>query len=670
MKNFNASFVIAAIFIIAASVHAQPPDTLWTRTFGGFENDFCWSVEQTSDGGFILGGTTLSFGAFQEDMYLVKTDAQGSQEWFKIIGGLGQDHCNSVQQTSDGGYILGGGTSSFGVDLGDFYLIKTDANGDTVWTQAFGEDELFENCTSVSQTADGGYIAGGDRLDTLTKESEIYLVKVDALGNLEWELTFSMSTGDFCKSVQQTADGGYVLGGTTDAFGANHGEMYLLKIDHLGNQEWVRTYGGAYPDLCKAIQQTTDGGFILGGHTLPLEGRSSDLYVVKTDPLGNAEWERTYGDYACCEYLNSLQQTTDGGYILAGDCVADTITFYQINVVKIDDQGNIEWEQTFGSDRYDECYSVQQTTDGNYILAGSTDSYGVGMYDMYLVKLQAGAATRHLDAAPGPQNQPIQVPTNSMWEGTFPGGYWSFPYETDEWGIWVEGGYGDQGWWIEVCIWIGPFQFTWGWSSGGGGGGGGGGAGWTPITLASFYAEADASLVTIYWTTASEIDNHHFVVYRSTNAESGFVSIAEIPARGGWENTLYSYTDTEIQTGITHYYMISDVSISGVETLHPNVISATPLAEAYLMVQNYPNPFNQGTTIRFSIPTPSEVRLDIYDTAGRLVCTLVSDLMEAGQHEIVWNAADGAGNVLPSGVYVPKLTAGEASFSRKMVIMK
>jgi len=207
--------VIGGMLVLGSTaIRAQPPDTLWTATFGGNSDDYGQSVQQTSDGGYILGGYTNSFGAGNWDMYLVKTDSLGIMEWDTTFGGSSIDRCHSVQQTSDGGYILGGYTMSFGNDM---YLVKTDSQGHLEWQQTFGGNQT-DHCRSVQQTSDGGYILGGYTLSFGAGVYDMYLVKTDPTGNLEWQQSFGGYSNDYGRSVQQTSDGGYILGGYTGSF--------------------------------------------------------------------------------------------------------------------------------------------------------------------------------------------------------------------------------------------------------------------------------------------------------------------------------------------------------------------------------------------------------------------------------------------------------------------
>ena len=356
----------------------------WYRTFGGKENDSAYSVQQTADGGYIIAGDTTSFGAGGRDAYLVKTDGEGNEEWSRAFGGVGWDYADSVQQTADGGYIIAGYTESFGAGGWDAYLVKTDGEGNEEWYQTFGGEE-YDAVYSVQQTADGGYIIAGTTRSFGADDNDAYLVKTDGEGNEEWYRTFGGEANDIVYSVQQTTDGGYIIAGDTESFGAGGWDTYLVKTDEEGNEEWYRTFGGENADGSWSVQQTTDGGYIIAGDTNSFGAGNGDVYMVKTDGEGFEEWYQTFGSKAI-DGAYSVRQTTDGGYIIAGYTESFGVGGFNVYIIKTDGEGNEEWYRTFGGEENDGAYSVRQTADGGYIIAGDTESFGAGGWDTYMIK--------------------------------------------------------------------------------------------------------------------------------------------------------------------------------------------------------------------------------------------------------------------------------------------
>jgi len=267
-------------FILGVSARVSG-DVQWVKTYGGSKSDWAESVQQSSDGGYIVAGGTYSFGAGGCDIYLIKTDSSGNEQWEKTFGGSLDDWATSVQQTSDGGYIIAGPTSSFGAGGDDVYLVKTDFGGNEQWEKTFG-GSLDDWATSVQQTSDGGYIITGDTYSFGAGMTDVYLVRTDSSGNMLWYKTFGGSRyGDSAFSVQQTSDGGYIIAGDTSSFGDGK-RVYLVRTDSSGNMLWYKTFGGSGHDEAFSVQQTSDGGYIIAEDTYsrPLAG-SGDVYLIK-----------------------------------------------------------------------------------------------------------------------------------------------------------------------------------------------------------------------------------------------------------------------------------------------------------------------------------------------------------------------------------------------------
>jgi len=376
---------VSSVVIMTTAAFAQPnPDTLWTRTYGGSSTDRAYSVQQTTDGGYIVAGYTSSFGAGGYDFYLVKTNPLGEALWTRTYGGSGDDFGQSVQQTADGGYIVAGITQSFGAGGPDFYLVKTNSQGDTLWTRTYGgsgEDDAY----SVQETADGGYVVAGQTNSFGAGEDDCYVVKTNSLGDTLWTRTYGGSSRDWANSVQQTADTGYVVAGATQSFGAGDWDFYLVKTNSQGDTLWTRTYGGSSYDWANSVDTTSDGGYIVAGTTESFGAGSKDFYLVKTNSLGDTLWTRTYGG-SRNDGAGSVQQTADGGYIVAGYTNSFSAGDWDFYLVKTNSQGDTLWTRTHGGSSTDRAYSVQQTADGGYIVAGYTESFGAGDCDFYLVK--------------------------------------------------------------------------------------------------------------------------------------------------------------------------------------------------------------------------------------------------------------------------------------------
>jgi len=289
------------------------------KTIGGVNDDDGCSVQQTSDGGYIVLGNTGSFGVPLSALFLVKLDSSGNLSWAKTIGGSNAEDYFSVQQTSDGGYIVAAHTYSFGAGSADLFLVKLDSSGNLSWAKTIGgvDEEMIHSVDSVQQTSDGGYIVGGRTRSFGAGDYDLFLVKLDSSGNLSWAKTIGGSNREGYCSVQQTSDGGYIVGGETSGFGAGGWDFLLVKLDSSGNLSWARTIGGSSNEFYESIQQTSDGGYIAIGDTYSFGAGSADLFLVKLDSSGNLSWAKTIGGGGSENGL-SVQQTSDGGYIMPG----------------------------------------------------------------------------------------------------------------------------------------------------------------------------------------------------------------------------------------------------------------------------------------------------------------------------------------------------------------
>ena len=362
------------------------PQEEWNITFGGTRFDVGLSAKPTLDGGYIIGGVRDASGwDVGGDGWLIKTDSKGNEEWNKTYGGSGTDKCGLMSLTSDGGYILTGGTTSFGAGNMDVWLIKTNSFGNEIWNKSFGGADDDQG-VSVQQTSDGGYIISGLTRSYGAGDADGWLIKTDSNGNKQWSKIFGDSIGgEYLVSVQQTTDGGYIATGRNYLDnGWSASDTLVIKTDSNGNVQWEKRFGGPYLDTCLWIQQTRDGGYILTGQSqIYSSDEEEDLSLIKIDSNGNEEWSKYYGERDSFDSGTSVEQTIDGGFIATGLISNDAV------LIKTDSNGNTEWSVTFGGSEVDEGFEVHQTSDRGFIVGGLTESYGSGDRDVWLVKFDA-----------------------------------------------------------------------------------------------------------------------------------------------------------------------------------------------------------------------------------------------------------------------------------------
>ncbi len=375
------TIIVAALFLILyLSASAQ---NAFLKTYGGINNDYCTYVQQTTDGGYIMAGYTNNFGAGSfDDIYLVRINSIGDTLWTKTYGGAGQERAYAVEQISDGGFIITGYTDSFGVVNDDVYLIRIDANGNTVWSKTYGGDGL-DFGYAVKQTSDGGFIVAGST-DLGSANGSLYLLRIGSEGDTIFTKVIGGSGIDRASAVCQTTDGGFIIGGYTSSYGAGGNDFYLLKTTSSGIISWEKTYGGANSDQGNDVQQTTDGGYIFVGNSMSFGAGANDVYLIKTDANGIPAWSKTYGGVNS-EYGNSVQQTSNGGYMVAGY----SASFAGDYLIKTDAVGNPVWTKAIGGTVFDWGNSMQQTSDGGFVIGGYTMSFGSGNMDISLIKTDA-----------------------------------------------------------------------------------------------------------------------------------------------------------------------------------------------------------------------------------------------------------------------------------------
>lgn len=319
---------------------------LWIKTYGGSKGDEGCSVQQTTDGGYIVVGNTYSFGAGEADLWLLKTDKNGDTLWTKTYGGGDDDYGSEVQLTKDGGYIIIGTTSSFGVGGKDIWLLKTDAKGDTLWTKTYGGENDDEG-NSVKELKSGGYIVAGVtrsfRLSPFgSPTADIWLIRTDADGDTLWtKLIGENDWGEWGSSIEKLKEEGFIIVGTTQPTDLPWigGYIYTVKTDSLGNSVWVKKSGEIGSG--GAVRQTKDRGFIITGTKGYI---MSDVWLIKTDREGDILWTKTYGGERD-DYGGSVQQTTDGGYIVVGTTESFGMGRGDVWLIKTDSLGNVGIEE-------------------------------------------------------------------------------------------------------------------------------------------------------------------------------------------------------------------------------------------------------------------------------------------------------------------------------------
>jgi hypothetical protein len=615
MKKILFSILLLVLLSHSGWVQPQPPDTLWTHTYGGPLADLGYCVDVTTGGGFIIAGWTLNFGAQDWDALLIKTDPAGEPQWIRTYGQAGWDWAMSVKQTNDGGFIFTGETIPYGGgNTANLYLVKTDPNGNVIWSRDFG-GPLDEEGRCVIQANDGGYLAVGWTGPGPEGTGDlVYLIKTDPNGNLIWSRTYGEGIGQKGECVEQTSDGGFIITGWTDSFGAGYRDVYLIKTDANGNMIWSKTFGGTVGDYGNYVKQTSDGGYIITGWS-DSWGICS-VYLIKTDANGDSLWTRLINDSPGGAMGKGLD-INNQGYIITGSCGFNGVNVY---IVQTDFSGNVLWTENYGGSQNDEGYSVKQINAQNSIICDWTYSYGAGNSDVYLIRLGTEIPPSPIEVTLTPHNPPIIIPAG--------GGSFQFdiamtnnsqiPYILDAWTT-ITPPFGPE---FSVLM-RNDITLP---------------AGWTMAKNNLTQFVPNTAPPGIYHYNAYLKDHNTWVLLAQDSFQFEKLTGDNAPLHNkGWACLGWDEQDISILTLPTKF------------ALHPPS----------------PNPFNPNTKLSYSLPINSEVKLVVFDIQGREVARIFEGYQQTGVYEATF---DGSG--LASGLYFASLQAGNLSQTQKLLLMK
>jgi hypothetical protein len=415
MRSRIALLVGLTALLLAApwsveEMKAQQPMT-WARIYPilGIGNERPNAIQQTNDGGYIIAARTDSSNNF--DVWVLKLRADGMIEWQYTYGGPNDDAPLSIQQTSDGGYIVAGWTESFlstcaaappgVVQPRAGFVLKLNPNGSVQWAGIYGHSFYgqqgqvfcrFETLASIQQTTDGGYIAVGSSAP-LPIDMDAWVLKLDANGNVQWERIFSGPQIDMGLAIRQTRNGGYIITGSYEQSPLEpaSGDLWVLQLNANGDVVWQYTYGGPGMDMGLAVQELDDGGFIIAGQTAGFPP-PPDIWVLRLNSNGTVGWSNTYGGPANDETLTetSIQQTADGGFIVVGRSGSfEAMGGSDVWILKLYANGNVQWSNLYGGPGIEEGWSIRQTSDGGYIVAGLSRLTVQAPSDVWVLKLNA-----------------------------------------------------------------------------------------------------------------------------------------------------------------------------------------------------------------------------------------------------------------------------------------
>jgi len=599
--------------------------SIFEKTYGGLNSEMGVTIDNTSDGGFIIGGSTESFTTTQET-YVIKLDSTGSIQWSKIYASPGNlDRIHGIKQTSDGGYYVSGYIEG-GFGFIDNLTMKIDMNGNIVWAKNSGGVEA-DDVRKIKITSSGELLVAGTNASFGVGSKDVQAMKLSSNGNFEWAKTYGTLYEDFNSSCTIASDGNYLLSGAVDITGSYGIQPTLIKLDTLGNIIWAKYFSGNNEDWGRDIIESSNGGYLLVGDTKSYGyGGSSDIYIIKTDTSGNVDWARAIGGIGE-ETVHCVLLTSDLKYVISGTTSSYGFGGYDAFLMKFDLNGSVEWFRTYGGNTDDYGLDFVEAPDNGFALTGRRSSNTLGGDDVYLVKTDADGNSSCAFGTFNPNVFTIEnLQSISLNMGTL--NYISsnnLPLTT------IAPNSGEN----TSCAVI-------------------------PVELKSFNYELENNDVVLTWTTATEINNMGFKIFRDDN-EIGFVAGAGTTT----EPQNYSFKDENLESGTYHYDLLQidfDGTFKNVGTLD---VEVQIIPDNYSLEQNFPNPFNPTTKIRYSLKDDCHVSLSVYDVLGNKVASLVNSYQNAGMYEIIFN-----GSNLSSGIYFYQLKAGEFTAIKKLVIIK
>jgi len=569
------TLIIITLMVITGTALSQPT-VQWQKSLGGSKGDISNSMALTNDGGYILAGQTASSNGDVTgnhggaDYWIVKVNNTGNIEWQKSLGGIAYEEAYSVKQTSDNGYIIAGGSKSNDGDVtghhgtdsskADYWIVKLNSAGVIEWEKSLGGTGN-EIAKSVQQTSDGGYIVAGSSNSTdgdVTGNhggKDYWIVKLSGTGTILWQKSLGGTADDDAFAIEQTPDNGYIVaGGSSSVDGdvtGNHGarDYWIVKLDSNGNIGFQKSYGGSNDEAALSIKVTTDGGYSVAGRSASSDGDVSgnngqeDYWLLKLNNIGTIKWSKSFGG-SDNEEANSIQQTSDGGYIVAGFTASDDFTVDSNHnkltpdawLLKLNSAGVIQWRKCYGGTETEDATQVFETADKGYVFAGVSNSNdgdvsgNHGNFDSWLVKLNP---------------DPILL----------------------------------------------------------------------PLQLGNFSAKQDGNAIVCLWQTLQEQNVAKFIVEYSTNGTT-FTELGTVYAVGNSDNiNSYSFTHNNPQTG-NNYYKLKMVDKDGKFT-YSKIINVV-FGNQQLALKVYPNPATTYVVVEHPVSAkPAELKL--LDATGRIV---------------------------------------------------
>ena len=380
--------LIALVFIsVIISTNLFADNFLMVKSTGGLLDEIGNYVSKTPGNGLIITGQTLSYGAGDSDIFVMKYNNTGELEWFRTIGGNSYDTAMEIQVLSDNSFILAGCSDSYGEGRRNGIIVKMNLCGNIEWAKSISavrNDEI----NSIQETVDGGLFVAGRTTSSSLGNYDVLLLKLDISGNLQWGRIIGGNGYDNANSAQQTSDQGYILAGSTESYQIGNYDLLLIKINKSGNTDWIRKIGGNGFENADSVKQCSDGGYIVSGYSETYSSGGYDIVIVKFNQMGEVEWSKNIGGTGD-EMDRSIHQTQDNGFILGGLTKSYPALSEKQNAltIKFSQNGDIEWSNVLSGSSNDSLHEIIQLSNNNFIGVGYTESFGEGAKDILVLKV-------------------------------------------------------------------------------------------------------------------------------------------------------------------------------------------------------------------------------------------------------------------------------------------
>lgn len=688
MKSFVITFLLLSNLIVAQSLQ---PFLSWSKTFGGNNNDEGWAIEKTIDGGFLIAGYTISFSSSNwSDIYIIRTDSNGDTLWTKTIGDSLDEYASDIKRLPDGNFIVAGYGRVNSPNNYDALLIKIDQDGNVLWTKSYGGSNN-DDFAEVEIVNDGLIAVGTTNSISLMGNKEVYLLKTDFNGNVHFFKTFNF--GDFSEghSIKELHGGGFIIAGANYFSNTNY-NIFIVRCDKDGNFIWQKSFGGAGNEIANSvIQLNTTKEIYITGYTVSYGNGYSDIFIMKLNELGDSIWFKTYG-YLGNDYGNTIKLTNDLNLVVVGYGRLDNSNQVNLFLLKTDLSGNLLWLVDAGGIFEDRGYDFVETNDYGYAVVGIAKS-STTINNLFLVKFDSEYKIDEpeilaINDVPNDNGKQVFVIWNpsdndgifnnpvlkySVWRQD--NQIWTFVGETPAigsnlysfvaptifdssivngiyWSVFKVIAHGiapyilstslpDSGYSIDNLI---------------------------PHTPDSVRAIIYANFVKLLWSEPVDEDFQYFAVFRDTVSNFDVVNKQPIA-----QVVQSSFEDYNIELNRTYFYKIVAIDFSGNKSLPSkeisvnltNIETSSIIPVSFILYQNFPNPFNNSTNIVFDLPEEIHVKLSIYDALGRKLETLIDRELKAGKYSIQFDSKD-----YPSALYFCKIESEKFNAIKKMVLLK